>query len=135
MVLAKPGQLLCGLLAAGWLGLQQLQGSPAKATAAEAEAREPAQMEHSQGLLEVLSALGGTSASPAAPKEGRGALALPLHIWKEQGKLVQQLVLVLLQILTMHHEVGVAVAPAWECCAVYGFKNWLAVMLLFLSAP
>ena len=108
-------------MAAGWLGLQQPQSTPARAAAAEGEDCEPAQMEHSQGLLEVLSALGGTAASPAAAKQGSGApAALPQMEWTEHGKLVQQLVLVLLQILTIHPEVGAQI----ESAAVCAINTW-----------
>lgn len=77
-------------------------------------------MEHSQGLLEVLSALGGSTASPAAATDlgSMAPAALPQNEWKEQGKLVQQLVLVLLQILTMHPEVGAGFASVWRTLAV-----------------
>ena len=103
--------LMCGAIrwasAAGWLGLQQPRSSVATAAAAGAEATSAAKEECSQGLLEVLSALGGRPTSPVAAGEAQEAVAaLPQHEWKEQGKLVQQLVLVLLQILTIHHEVS-----------------------------
>ncbi|KAK9834399.1 hypothetical protein WJX74_000894 [Apatococcus lobatus] len=99
--LLEPARLI------GWLGLQQPQASPTKTAAAEGQEGAAAEVEHSKGLLEVLSALGGKSASPVAARGGKGAnTELPHHDWKDQGKLVQQLVLVLLQILTLHHEVA-----------------------------
>ncbi len=92
---------------AAWLGLQQPATSAATAAAAEADGKPAASTCQSEGLMEVLSALGGKGVPFQSPMP-HGPLSPPPEQlqWQAQGKLVQQLLLVLLQILTLHLEVS-----------------------------